>query len=106
MSRSNKRISSRPRLVFFGNERLATTVTTTAPTLRALVNAGYEVEAVVVSHRESVSRTKRALEIAEVAHAYHIPLIMPAGKSDILSKLKGHHAESAVLVAFGRLIPE
>ena len=101
-----KPISLKPKLVFFGNERLATGVTTTAPTLRALVHAGYDIEAVFASHREAVSRQRRDLEIGPIAHAYHIPVILPGEKIDLFTKLKKHQTDAAVLVAFGQIIPQ
>jgi methionyl-tRNA formyltransferase len=94
------------RLVFFGNERLATAVSTDAPTLRALVAAGYEIVSVVASHTESVSRSKRPLEIIDVAHAYHIPVLLPGRLSEIKEHLSRQRAEAAVLVAFGKIIPQ
>lgn len=97
---------SKPRLVFFGNERLATAVSTDAPTLRALVGGGFRVEAVVVSHGPAVSRRKRPLEIIDVAHAYHIPVLMPEKLSAATAKLRSLKAEAGVLVAFGRIIPQ
>ncbi len=99
-------MSLKTKLVFFGNERLATAVTTSAPTLRALVEAGYEIEAVITSHKEMVSRQKRDLEIGQVAHAYHIPVLLPGSKADLISKVRKHDAEAAVLVAFGQIIPQ
>jgi methionyl-tRNA formyltransferase len=105
MKRSNKKMSSRPRLVFFGNERLATAVSTDAPTLRALVAAGYHVGAVVASHSQGVSRSRRQLEILDVAHAYHIPVILPARLSEIKTRLEHLRAEAGVLVAFGKIVP-
>ncbi|MBX4190730.1 methionyl-tRNA formyltransferase [Candidatus Saccharibacteria bacterium] len=97
--------SSKPRLVFFGNERLATAVSTKAPVLRALVAAGYEVVMVVASHTEAVSRSRRQLEILDVAHAYHIPVLLPDKPLSIKDKLARTGAEAAVLVAYGRIIP-
>jgi len=94
------------KLVFFGNERLATGVTTTAPTLRALIKAGYEIEAVFASHKEPVSRQKRDLEIGPVAHAHNILVILPGTKIDLLTKVEKHRADAAVLVAFGQIIPQ
>jgi methionyl-tRNA formyltransferase len=91
------------KLVFFGNERLATSVTTTAPSLRALINAGYEIKAVVVSHQEAVSRKKRSLEIAQLAKAYKIPLIL-AKKEELADQIREFKAEFGVLVAFGQMI--
>lgn len=106
MKRLRNKKSSRPRLVFFGNERLATAVPTDAPTLRALVAAGYEIVAVVASHTEAVSRSKRSLEIVDVAHAYHIPVLLPGRLNELKDRLLRGRAEAAVLVAFGKIIPQ
>jgi methionyl-tRNA formyltransferase len=99
-------MSKSKKLVFFGNERLATGVSTDAPTLRALVKAGYEVKAVVSSHTEGVSRNKRGLEIVEIAHAYHIPVALPEKLADIKDRLEKIGAEAGILVAFGQIIPQ
>lgn len=104
MRRLKTKKSSR-RLIFFGNERLATAVSTDAPTLRALVAAGYEVAAVVASHTEPVSRSQRSLEIIDVAHAYHIPVLLPGRLGEIKERLSRYRAEAAILVAFGKIIP-
>lgn len=98
-------MSSKTKLVFFGNERLATGVSTDAPTLRGLVAAGYDVAAVVTNHTEAVSRSRRRLEIAEVAHAYHIPVLTPQKLSHGVEKLRRTGARAAVLVAYGQIIP-
>jgi methionyl-tRNA formyltransferase len=95
------------RLVFFGNERLATGVTTTAPVLQALVAAGYQVAAVVVSQAAGgQSRRARALEIETVAGQLGIPVIKPARLADIEDKLRDTQAQAGVLVAFGQLVPK
>jgi len=99
-------MSSKAKLVFFGNERLATAVSTDAPTLRALVAAGYRVEAVVTNHTEAVSRSQRQLEILDVAHAYHIPVLLPGKLSEIKNRLERIGAEAGILVAFGKIIPQ
>ncbi len=99
-------MSLKPKLVFFGNERLATATQTTAPTLRALVEAGYDIQAVITNHKEMTRRNQRALEIAAVAHTYHIPVELPASKHELLDTVKKYPAEAAVLVAYGRLIPQ
>jgi len=95
------------KIVFFGNERLATGVTTAAPTLSALVAAGYEVAAVVVAQNHAgKSRQGRDLEVAVVTNHHNIPLLAPRHLSDITDELKEYGAEAAVLIAFGKLIPE
>jgi methionyl-tRNA formyltransferase len=106
MTKSKKTTSSKPRLIFFGNERLATATTTAAPTLQSLIVAGYEIEAVFASHVDGVSRQTRPLEIGPIAHAYHIPVILPGKEIDLLTKLKNHRADAAILVAYGRIIPQ
>jgi len=93
-------------LIFFGNERLATAVTTTAPTLRALITAGYPIAAVVSHDEHSTSRKKRLLEIAEVAHAHNIPVLLPTKPADILEQLKSYRPAAAVLIAYGKIVPQ
>ncbi len=94
------------RLVFFGNERLATGLSTTAPTLQALIKAGHEVMAVVSHDSDSKSRKKRSLEIAEVADAHNIPVLLPNKPAEIIEQLAAYKADAAVLVAYGRIIPQ
>ena len=95
------------RIVFFGNERLASGVSTTAPTLRALLAAGYDVCAVVVAQNPSAaSRKERKLEIAEVAEQHHIPLLSPLRPKEILQQLKDFNADAGVLVAYGKIVSQ
>jgi methionyl-tRNA formyltransferase len=105
MKKFKIRTSSKTRLAFFGNERLATGVATDAPTLRALVEAGYQVTLVVANHDEGVSRNKRVLEIVDIAHAYHIPVMLPSKVGDIADRIVKSKAEAAILVAYGQIIP-
>ena len=94
------------KLIFFGNERLATGVRTTAATLESLVKAGYEIAAVVSNFERGQSRSARALEIAEVAEAHHIPVLLPDKPTDILDQLRSFEATAAILVAYGRIVPQ
>jgi methionyl-tRNA formyltransferase len=94
------------RLVFFGNERIATGVSTDCPTLRALIEAGYDIAAVVSSYEVAQSRQARALEIAEVAKAHNIPLLLPEKLGDIRQQLDDLGAQAGVLVAYGKMVPE
>lgn len=94
------------RILFFGNERLATGVTTSAPTLRALVEAGYDVAAVVVAQKPvAKSRQGRWLEIMDVAAKHDIEVIALDNLNDSLDKLSAYQAEAAVLVAYGKIVP-
>jgi len=96
----------REKLVFFGNERIATGVTTDAPTLRSLVEAGYNVVAVVSSFQAATSRNARQLEIEAVAKEFNIPVLLPSRPAEILEELSALNADLGVLVAYGRIIPQ
>lgn len=95
------------RLVFFGNERLATGVTTAAPVLQALAAAGYEVVMVVVSQSDPAqSRKARTLEIESAATQLGIPVIAPSDPADIKDKLEAAQAQAGILIAYGKLVPK
>ncbi|MDB5185816.1 MAG: methionyl-tRNA formyltransferase [Candidatus Saccharibacteria bacterium] len=93
-------------IVFFGNERLATGVTTNAYTLHSLIKAGYHIAAVVTNYEEARSRSSRTLEIAELAKEHNIPVIIPDKLADIKEQLMGYNAVAGVLVAFGKIVPQ
>jgi methionyl-tRNA formyltransferase len=97
------------KILFFGNERLATGVHTTAPTLRALIAGGYEITAVVVAQSQNhQSRHKRELEVAKVARQHGIPLLMLSelNAAQAQDQLAVYQADIAILIAYGKLIPE
>jgi methionyl-tRNA formyltransferase len=96
-----------PTILFFGNERLATGLSTTAPTLRALIAAGYNVAAVVVAQNDTgQSRNTRGLEIAAVAAEHNIPVIAPVDLQAAVDDLAAYGATAAVLVAYGKIVPQ
>lgn len=94
-------------LIFFGNERLVSGLKSTdAPVLTTLIEAGYTIAAIVSHHSEEKSRSKRPLEVAEIAKKHSIPLFLPNKPIEIIDTLKGFSADAAVLVAYGRIIPQ
>jgi methionyl-tRNA formyltransferase len=95
------------RILFFGNERLATGIGTTAPVFRALIENGYDIAALVVAQKETgPSRKPRPLEIVEIAEAHNIPVLAPAKLSGATGELAACGAEAAVLIAYGKLVPQ
>ncbi len=95
------------RIVFFGNERIATGVTTTTPVLQQLIADGYDIVAIVVNHERIERKHKvRQLEIAAIAEAHNIPLLKPDSLSDIAEQIHEYHADVAVLVAYGKIVPQ
>jgi methionyl-tRNA formyltransferase len=96
-----------PKIVFFGNERLATGVTTTAPVLQGLIQAGYDIAALVVSQSDlGKTRKSRPLEIVQVAQAAGIKVLAPKKLKDVKNELAGLGAQAGVLVAYGKIVPE
>jgi methionyl-tRNA formyltransferase len=93
-------------ILFFGNERLATGLSTSAPALRGLIEAGYKVAAVVVAQNEvAKSRKSRNLEVADIAAEHGIPLLSPSNLTEAIDELKSYGAEAAVLAAYGKIVP-
>jgi methionyl-tRNA formyltransferase len=94
-------------IIFFGNQRLASGVTTDASILLGLITAGYTVAAVVIAQNDSsASRKNRELEIATVATDHGIPILSPVKLSDAQEELEAFHARAAVLAAYGKIVPQ
>lgn len=94
------------KIVFFGNERLGTGLSTNVSVLQSLIAAGYQITAVVVAQNVvGKSRNSRTLEIVQVAEANNIPVISPSKLSEAKDQIAGFEAEAAVLVAYGKIVP-
>jgi len=94
------------KILFFGNERLATGVHSGVSTLQALLTSGYDVAAIVVAQAEtSKSRSQRQLEVSVIAAQYDIPLLSPSDLAAASGQLAGFGAEAAVLIAYGKIVP-
>lgn len=94
-------------LVFFGNERLVSGLKhTNAPVLKSLIEQGYTIKAVVSHHTDGLSRNNRPLEVAQIAAEHSIPVFLPNRPKDIIDELKQLDADAAILVAYGRIIPQ
>ena len=93
-------------VVFFGNERLATGVTTQAPTLTGLLEQNYTVAALVINQDATTSRKKEPLKVVEVASSHGVPILSPAKPTDIIEQLASYQADIGVLVAYGKIIPQ
>jgi methionyl-tRNA formyltransferase len=95
------------KIVFFGNERLVSGLKRTdAPVLTGLIERGYDVRAIISHHSEAKSRSNRTLEVAEIGESHHIPVFLPDRPADIMDQIIALEADIAVLVAYGRIIPQ
>lgn len=95
------------KLIFFGNERLGTGLATTAPTLQALIDNRYQITGVVVAQKEvGKSRTSKQQEVVQLAETHNIPVFAPEKLADIADDLAAMKAEAAVLIAYGKIVPQ
>jgi methionyl-tRNA formyltransferase len=94
------------RILFFGNEQLATGVTSNTPTFRALIKAGYDIAALVITQKpKAKSRQSQELEIIKLAIENDIPVIYPNDLSHAKHSLAEYKAKAAVLIAYGKVVP-
>jgi methionyl-tRNA formyltransferase len=94
------------KILFFGNERLATGVHSSVSTLQALLTSGYDVAAVIVAQAETAkSRQGRQLEVSVIAEQYGIPLLSPSDLVEAHDELASFGAKAAVLIAYGKIVP-
>lgn len=94
------------RIVFFGNEKIATGVATEPLVFSALIEAGYDIVCLVIHASETTSRKTREDPIIEVARNAGIPVINPVSLIDSVAYLKSLEADCGVLVAYGKIIPK
>lgn len=95
------------KILFFGNERLVSGLKrSNAPVLQGLINRGYNMVAVISHHTDSKSRNQRNLEVAQIAEQHNIPVHLPNRPTDIIDTIAAYKADIAILVAYGRIIPQ
>ncbi len=95
------------KILFFGNERLATGVGTNTPIIKALVSNGYDVMAIVTTPlRSNPSRKLRESEINLVANELGIPLLQLEKLKPAVEQLKQFGAVVGVLASFGKMVPD
>lgn len=105
-SKTTSTSGTNPKIVFFGNERIATGVTTSLPVLHMLRREGYEIVAIVASDAGTQSRKARELEVETFAREHSIPFLKPGKLTEIKEQLRSYGAALGVLVAYGKLVPE
>jgi len=92
---------SRP-IVFFGTENFS------AKSLEALIDAGFEIAAVVTKPDSAQGRGKKVQShpIKEIALAANIPVWQPEKVAEISDSIKALENPVGVLVSYGNLIPD
>lgn len=94
------------KIVFFGNECLATGTTTKAPVLSALHEHGHDIKLVVVNTHQVTSRQNRSPEMIDIAGKLDLPIATPQKLDEIADTIRALKPDIAVLAAYGRIIPQ
>lgn len=95
-------MSTPPRLVFFGTELFS------VPTLKALIGAECEIAAIVTKPDTVRGRGNKKFvhPIKQVGLDSSIPVLQPEKLSEIEDALRMLQADAAVLVSYGKIIPQ
>ena len=102
----NKTMMKSTKIIFFGNEQLATGVNNDCIILPKLIEHGYDVRALVLSHSPVTSRKTIIPDIEAVAQKHGIQTFKPAKLTDIIDHLASLQADIGILVAYGKFVPE
>lgn len=94
------------KIIFFGNERLATGITTECLTIKKLISAGFDICAIITSYDQPTTRSSRKLEIKQIAEENNIPILMPNDLEVIHDQINSYQADIGVLVAYGQKVPK
>lgn len=89
-------------LVFFGTEDFSASI------LLRLIEAGYHIKAAVTKPDAIAGRGGRLMapRVKQIAQQYNIPVMQPKKLSEAIPTLTSLECEFAVLVAYGKIIPE
>lgn len=89
------------RLVFFGTELFS------VPTLLGLLDAGYDIAAIVTKPDTVRGRGKKSFvhPIKQMGIDHGIPILQPEKLGDIEVELRSLNTQCAVLVSYGKIIP-
>ncbi len=95
MSKSNK-------LVFFGTEDFS------AKSLEALIEAGFNIVAVITKPDSKVGRGQKSMppKVKKIAEKNNLRLFQPDKLANIASDIKNLEPSHGVLVAYGKIIPQ
>lgn len=94
-------MSKSSKLVFFGTEDFS------LPTLQFLVEAGYDVRAVVTKPDTRRGRGKQLVEpaVKTLAAEHNIVVLQPERLGDIQAELETISPDAGVLVSYGKILP-
>jgi methionyl-tRNA formyltransferase len=91
-------------ILFFGNEKLATGVSTKTPVFKGLIDSGYDLKALIISQK--LGKNTDELEIVKVAKAHGIEVKSFSNLRESIDEIAAYGAPAAVLAAYGKIVPQ
>lgn len=95
--------TSKP-ILFFGNEKIATGISTKAQIFRGLIESGYDIKALIISQK--LDRYTDQLEIVRLAKASSIDIKSYSNLKQSAEEIAEYNVEAAVLAAYGKIVPQ
>ncbi|MEI9913664.1 MAG: methionyl-tRNA formyltransferase [Candidatus Saccharibacteria bacterium] len=92
------------KILFFGNEKLATGVTTKSKTFRGLIDAGYEIKALIIAQK--LDKNSDQLEIVKIAKQNNIEIKSYPNLKQATEEIASFNVDAAVLAAYGKMVPK
>lgn len=97
-----KKISKR--IVFFGNEQLATGVTTDCQIFNGLIDAGYLIEALIISFNNPGELDNQ--NIVKIAKKHNIKILNLDSLKESVNIIRDLQVDVAILAAYGKIVPQ
>jgi len=95
-----------PTVLFFGNEQIATGISSSAITIKSLIDANYSVQANVVHNATNNRRNKKITDNITVSEQNNVPIVVNPSNQDLLLFIQQNNPDIGVLVAYGKIIPQ
>lgn len=92
-------------IIFFGNERIATSVQPEYSALEKLIQQGFSVKGLVISNRY-FSKHSEEEKVEQIAKRNNITIFNSAQSTDIESFISMFNPQAGILIAYGRIIPQ
>ena len=90
------------KIIFFGNEQLAQGIKAKTPIFDSLIEAGYEISALILPN----GHTRKPFAVAKVAEKHNIPVFFTKNNAEILDIIHKFQPDVGVLAAFGKIIKD
>lgn len=101
----NKHLSAPGRLVFFGNEQLATAVKSEAPILQYLIKRNFRPAAIVLHQASAISRRTPVPAAIKIATDAGIPVLLNVSPDELIRRLAAIKPTAGILVSYGQMVP-